>query len=110
MLKPYRKIKISYQGDETEKMTEPYRPSNGTESEFFFHEFCYQCARFGKDGNCEILGNSLQFEINDPNYPKQWVSDGFKGRGYVENPRCTAFIPEGEKVPEERCHLTKEMF
>lgn len=91
-------------------MTKPYRPSNGTEGECFFHSFCYQCARYGQEGACEILGRSLQLEIDDPDYPKEWVSDGFGDKGYEQNPRCTAFIPEDESVPEERCKDTLEMF
>lgn len=86
-------------------MTEPYRPSNGTEGAIFMARFCDQCARHCEDKPCEILGRTLLWSIDDEDYPKEWVQSAYGG-----NPRCTAFIPEGEKLPEERCKDTIEMF
>lgn len=65
-----------------------YRPSNGTEGEFFHEAFCYRCVRYGDpDGNippCEIQGIGLS-----GGYPKEWVED-------EKGPRCTAFWPQGK--------------
>jgi hypothetical protein len=71
-------------------MTKPYRPSNGTEGEFFHAEFCYRCARYGDpDGPiepCRIQLNAMVHHTDEPEYPKEWVEDSDGS-----NPRCTAF-------------------
>lgn len=54
-----------------------YRPSNGTEGMSFIEEYCMNC--FHCDPNpegkkqCEILCASMCFQINEPEYPKEWV-------------------------------------
>ena len=75
-------------------MTSRYRPSNGTEGEIFMNHFCDRCSKDAKyretlDGSdgCEILANTLVFEIDDPEYPKEWIRD-------EKGPRCTAFEEE----------------
>ena len=77
-------------------MTEPYRPSCGTEGLDFQWKFCDHCtkdARYretddGRDG-CQILGNTYLYPESDPRYPKEWVQD-------ERGPRCTAFERESK--------------
>lgn len=67
--------------------TRPYRPSNGTDGEWFMGRFCYRCCRDDEDNPCEILGNTLA------GLPAvEWVQDD---RG----PRCTAFADDPEQPP-----------
>jgi len=69
-----------------------YCPSNGTEGEMFFSEFCYQCIheKFSHtqkhgDKQCDIMSNSLLYYPSEEGFPKEWI--------YDENnrPTCTAF-------------------
>jgi len=76
-------------------MTKPYRPSNGTEGDYFMADFCNKCAREAAyrrdpDANdcCDILVMTFAVGIDDPAYPKEWVTDD-------KGPRCTAFELEG---------------
>jgi len=64
----------------------PYRPSNGTEGEIFMEKWCERCMLDTEDNPCEILTSTLAFEIDDPEYPKEWRYD-FDGR-----PMCTKFM------------------
>lgn len=72
----------------------PYRPSNGTEGMIFEEKFCNRCKLQADDtlaedrGYCEILTNSMLYEIGDPEYPKEWV---YNDEGWG---RCTAFQPK----------------
>lgn len=68
-------------------MTKPYRPSNGTEGEFFREKFCYQCAKDNyPDGPfCKIIRKTIIYRADDPNYPREWVYDPNR------HPTCTAF-------------------
>lgn len=88
-------------------MTESYRPSNGSEGDSFMAQFCQNCARSNFEDNtkrpCIILGRMMGFGVDDPLYPKELIEDD-------KGPRCTAFIPDGEKIPEPRCTITSEMF
>jgi hypothetical protein len=61
-----------------------YRPSNGTEGEFFQARFCYRCA---KDANndCEIILRSMAFNTWEDDYPREWTY------GEDDKPTCTAF-------------------
>jgi len=64
----------------------PYRPSNGTEGEIFMAYFCDQCIHdnYPDEPLCEIIANTTVFDVDEPNYPKEWI---FKnGR-----PLCTKF-------------------
>lgn len=69
-----------------------YRPSNGTEGEYFSAAFCAQCkAGTGfHDENaalCDIAMSSMAFGKDDPEYPKEWIY------GEDGQPKCTAFDP-----------------
>lgn len=62
--------------------TKPYRPSNGTEGDFFIKSQCEKCL---KQERCKIVGLTMVYPASDPGYPKEWVSDEDGN-----NPRCTA--------------------
>lgn len=65
----------------------PYRPSNGTEGDYFMEDFCFQCAKDnGEDLLCDILADTFCYDVDHRLYPKQWVQED----DYT-NPRCTAF-------------------
>lgn len=69
-----------------------YRPSNGTEGEAFVYTHCYHCIH-GKyehtgdvnDSPCDILSRSFFCDINDKDYPEEWVYDD------NNRPTCTAW-------------------
>lgn len=77
-----------------------YRPSNGTEGEYFMEEFCHRCVRDaafrqnekGAKG-CPIIVRAMCFEADDPNFPEEWTYD------WQDKPTCTAFV----ESPEEDC-------
>jgi hypothetical protein len=71
-------------------MSTPYRPSNGSEGEMFKEQFCYRCKHDDYDNAvyCPILGASLVYEVDDPQYPKEWIADE-RGPQYLGI--CTAF-------------------
>jgi hypothetical protein len=81
--------------------TRPYRPSNGTEGVIFDDEFCSNCqhdAAWREDERaepCDILSRTFFYNIDDPQYPTEWVEDDVQ---WPEDskPRCTAFVPIGE--------------
>lgn len=95
---------------------EKYQPSNGTEGEFFFSAWCRHCQRDKamRDGVdydecddneiCLIPAATMAFNVEDEEYPKEWQY------GKDGQPCCTAFVPEGETIPEKRCELTVDMF
>lgn len=76
---------------------ELYRPSNGTEGEWFVEHFCENCERERQwreeeINPCEILGATFMFDVDDEGYPTEWR--------YVEGkPTCTAFVPLGAQYP-----------
>jgi hypothetical protein len=60
-----------------------YRPSNGTEGMQFEDEFCDKCEH-DNGTNCEILFNTMIFDIDDEEYPEEWqIVEG--------KPTCTKF-------------------
>jgi len=66
-----------------------FRPSNGTEGMMFSEQFCERCKHEGftpGESPCEILGNTMFYDISDDEYPREWVQDDDG-----TNPRCTAF-------------------
>lgn len=66
-------------------MSKPYRPSNGTEGMDFMEQFCVRCKK-DEDERCPILGRTMAYQVDEPEYPVEWIRDD-DGR----NPRCTAF-------------------
>ena len=67
-------------------MTTPYRPSNGSEGDWFQASFCDRCR---KQKRCTIVGRTMAFDVTDPQYPKQWIRDD------AGDATCTAFVPLG---------------
>ncbi|WP_421793526.1 hypothetical protein [Hydrocarboniphaga effusa] len=63
-----------------------YRPSNGTEGDFFMSAFCFRCSHFG---SCSIHLLAMAEEVDSPAYPEEWTFD----HGH---PTCTAFAHERE--------------
>ena len=59
-----------------------YRPSNGTEGDFFIAAQCGNCT---KQEGCRIVLLTMRYHEDDIRYPKEWVSDADGN-----NPRCTA--------------------
>jgi len=65
---------------------------------WFDEYWCAQCQRdaaWREDENsvepCDILSRSFIFDINDPEYPTEWIQDDVAYPHY-SNPRCTAFL------------------
>jgi len=99
-----------------ERAGQKYRPSNGTEGEIFMGAWCCKCARdkamlegepfdeCDDDELCPIIANTFAFNVDDPEYPKEWTygADG--------QPCCTAYVYPGEQIPRPRCELTIDMF
>lgn len=63
----------------------PYRPSNGTEGDVFFCKYCELCKKNLVPEGCKIQLRTMAFDIDEPEYPKEWVHDK---DGYAI---CTAF-------------------
>lgn len=63
-------------------MSKPYRPSNGTEGDFFIEVQCGGCV---KRKTCRIPRLTMLYDEAHPLYPKEWVSDDDG-----QNLRCTA--------------------
>lgn len=67
-----------------------YQPSNGTEGMIFTEKYCMNCINCDPDPSgekqCQILLATLIHNINDKEYPKEWV--------YNENskPTCTSWV------------------
>lgn len=51
-----------------------YRPSNGTEGMIFMDKFC------------DIISNTMAYDINDPEYPKEWIYNE------KNEPVCTKWV------------------
>jgi hypothetical protein len=76
-----------------------YRPSNGSEGECFMAEFCERCSKDSEKRPCGILGRTMAFDVEDPQYPKEWQ---YQANG----PICTAFVLRGS-VTRKRIHRRK---
>lgn len=67
-----------------------YRPSNGTEGTCFEEKFCMNCINCDPNPNgkkqCDIWMHAIMFDLNDEEYPKEWVYD------HEDNPTCTAHV------------------
>lgn len=88
--------------------TELYRPSNGTEGDFFYDRWCAHCEHEAHE-RCEIFTASLIHKIDEPEYPTEWVETADVA-WEQRDPRCTAFVPEGQiatwpvHIRDERQH------
>lgn len=87
---------------------EPYRPSNGTEGDWFYAAWCANCWRDRPDEEvyCPIWGLALAMDlgVNISQYPKELVMNE---HGV---PRCTAFADLTIPLPEPRCDKTEDLF
>lgn len=81
---------------------EKYRPSNGTEGEWFIGEWCCKC-QCDENEDCRIVAATFIYDVDAPEYPAEWVED-------ESGPRCTEFVPLGEPLPTPRCTETQDMF
>lgn len=97
----------------------PFRPSNGTHFELFYHAYCGRCRldQAYRDNpeagdGCQIVAFALAFNIDHPKYPKEWVIDEGADPGLIggAGARCTAFQDELKEPPAYRCPLTPDLF
>lgn len=67
----------------------PYRPSNGSEGMWFTDKYCMKCLHCdpNPDGakQCMILCNTMVYDTNDKEYPKEWIYDE------NDQPKCTKY-------------------
>ena len=89
------------------KADKPYRPSSGTEGMAFDELWCSTCARDAEwreteNNPCPILSNTFIYNIDDLNYPKEWVYN------HDGKPCCTAFTADPKKPL--RCDKTPDLF
>jgi hypothetical protein len=77
---------------------EPFRPSNGTSGDIFCAQWCDMCQKErayrenpDHESGCEILSATLIQDIDDEDYPKEWVYG-------PSGPMCTAFQPETDET------------
>lgn len=57
---------------------EKYRPSNGTEGAGFMSRFCEQCRNDDSgvgETVCEIIGDTMFYDVDEPEYPDAWRYD-----------------------------------
>lgn len=72
-----------------------WRPSNGSQGDSFMANFCEKCRNDTPDHPCRILTATMAFNINDPEYPKEWC--------YVDDrPTCTAFVDKSIPIVRRR--------
>lgn len=94
-------------GEFTPKDGTPYRPSSGTEGEFFQCRFCEHCKadlnfNDGDGPGCELIANSMAFNIGEEGYPVEWVwKDG--------KPVCTAFDDVADPLTREERKRQQEL-
>lgn len=73
-------------------------PSNGSEGEYFYAQWCARCVRepYARDenakGRCPILTRA-QLDRDAP----EWIKDDDGA-----NPRCTKFVPLGQRVHKRK--------
>lgn len=85
-----------------------YRPSCGSEGADFEDQWCSRCTRdaaFREDPDsgdgCPIVAGTFVFQITDPEYPKEWITD-------EKGSRCTAFTTDPSQPV--RCDATVDLF
>lgn len=73
-------------------MPKLYRPSNGTEGEWFMSQWCERCVKDRPSKPCSIIGRTMGLETTEKGYPREWVTDD-------DGPRCTAFQDHEKPKP-----------
>lgn len=70
-------------------MNRKYRPSNGSEGDWFTDKFCMNCIHCDPDPcgkkQCKILLATMCYYVTDKEYPSEWTYDE------NEKPVCTAW-------------------
>ena len=71
----------------------PYRPSSGTDGDYFIEGNCHSCihGKYEHTGDtddlpCDIVTRAFLFAPPDKEYPKEWIYE--KGE-----PKCTSRVP-----------------
>lgn len=68
---------------------EKYRPSNGSEGDWFINEYCMNCIHENPSQEskhkCDILTFTFCLDLNDKDYPSEWTYNE------KHEPICTAF-------------------
>lgn len=75
-------------------MSKSYRPSNGTEGDIFWSNWCAKCI---KKSDCSIWMGAMAGR-----HPRQWVQD--------PDPQCTSFQDHRRPTKNYRCKKTADMF
>jgi hypothetical protein len=80
-------------------MDKKWRPSNGSEGDWFMAQFCDLCRKDDpeKEILCEIIYKSMAYEVDDPEYPKEWVEYDNPESPMGTSVKCTAFESEGRE-------------
>jgi len=71
-----------------------YRPSNGTEGEYFFDSTCRGCIYDDDDNPCNIISLSMIYSEDEPEYPSELC---YTQKG----PTCTAYVNENSDEAEK---------
>lgn len=48
-----------------------YRPSNATEGDIFFSNYC-DCCKHDIEQNCSIIAKTMLYDTKDEKYPHEW--------------------------------------
>lgn len=66
-----------------------YRPSNGTEGDWFTSNHCDHCMNENPDPDskpkCDILSRTMIFDLHESEYPAEWCYND------QNQPTCTAY-------------------
>ena len=89
--RPFLLTLNGWNSEMVEKTTR-YRPSSGSESDWFMSRWCELCVKDRPSKPCSIIGRTMALAIDDRKYPPQWVEDD-------DGPRCTAFADHEAPKP-----------
>ena len=85
-----------------------YRPSNGTEGMYFQSAWCDNCwhdrhAEKDPCKGCQILANTMLYDVTDPEYPKEWVCNEKR------EAKCTKYLSYEDHAKQlaSRHHTTR---
>ena len=74
----------------------------------FMEQFCFRCTRDAKfqesqDGadGCPIVAATFRYEVDDPEYPPEWVCD-------EHGARCTAFCLDASEGEQDRFYARRD--
>ena len=81
----------------------PYRPSNGSEGDWFESQWCSTCIHNHPEHGCKVWFYALMFPIDDKLYPKELV----EGK---DGPICTKWSDHAKPKHKPRCKKTGDLF